>query len=76
MPELARLGAGTINMFANDHPPPHFHVRANDGREMKLQIPTLKVLAGSVDRGLHAKAEAWAKNNMSTLSKKWKALNP
>lgn len=76
MPVFKRLSAGTINVYANDHQPPHFHVRGNDGRELKMHIPSLKVLVGSVSPSLHAEAEDWARANMAKLKKEWKRLNP
>lgn len=76
MPLIKKLPAGTINVYAGDHPPPHFHVRGNDGRELKLAIPSLKVLVGAVDLGLRKDAEAWARDHMDCLQAEWKRLNP
>lgn len=76
MPVVKQLSSGTICVYAGDHPPPHFHVRANDGREVKLQIPTLSVLVGAVDPKLRKDAATWAKANMAVLQAEWKRLNP
>lgn len=75
MPAIKQLSSGTIYVYAKDHPPPHFHVLGNDGRAMKMHIPTLRVLAGSVDRKLQKEAEVWASANMKELQKQWKKLS-
>jgi hypothetical protein len=76
MPTLARLAQSTITMYAGDHLPPHFHVRANDGREALVEIATLQVLRGSIAIRALAEALAWAQANQAFLAIKWKELNP
>lgn len=63
-------------MYADDHLPPHFHVRMNDGREVLLEIATLEMLRGSVARRELLDALAWAKLMQPWLAEKWKELNP
>jgi hypothetical protein len=76
MPTLKQLSSGTINVYAADHPPPHFHVRGKDGRELKLAIPSLVPLGGNVNPALRKEAEEWARKNMATVQAEWKRLNP
>ena len=47
MPTLVRLANGNVTMYAADHQPPHFHVRARDGREALVVISTLAVFSGA-----------------------------
>jgi hypothetical protein len=65
-----------ITMYAADHLPPHFHVRANDGREALVEVHTLAVLAGRIPQRELAEALAWAGANQVLLTAKWKELNP
>lgn len=76
MPTLVRLASCTITMYAADHAPPHFHVRAHDGREALVVIETLQVLRGSIGRRERAEALAWAAAHGGVLAAQWKVLNP
>jgi len=63
-------------MYAADHLPPYFHVRAFDGREALVEIATLTILAGRLLRREISEALAWAGANLLLLQAKWKELNP
>lgn len=63
-------------MYAADHLPPHFHIRANDGTEALVEIASLAVLRGRVPASAAAEALAWGKANKVQLRAKWKELNP
>jgi len=76
MPTLARLINVSITMYAADHLPPHFHVRARDGREALVDIATLEVLRGHLRPRELAEVMAWARDSRALLSAKWKELNP
>jgi len=62
-------------MYANDHPPPHFHVRTREGREALVVIENMSVLAGSIQRKALAEAMQWARDNLKALDLKWRELN-
>lgn len=77
MPTINRLQSCTINMYAADHLPPHFHVRMQDGRQALVEIKTLKVISrGRVSERDLKEALAWAAKNVSLLTTKWEELNP
>jgi hypothetical protein len=76
MPTVARLANCTLNMYAGDHLPPHFHVRLGDGREALVEIGSLGVLRGSITKRELATVMAWAAANRAVLVAKWKELNP
>ena len=76
MPTLARLPTVSITMYAADHPPPHSHVKANDGSEALVEIDSLAVLASGVSKREMVAALAWACANHEFLRAKWKELNP
>lgn len=76
MPTLVRLSIATVTKYANDHLPPHFHVRMSDGREALVEIETLRPISSSLKARERAPAIAWAAANRIMLGVKWKELNP
>ena len=76
MPKLHSLPNCVVTMYAGDHLPPHFHIRMNDGREVLVEIATLKVLRGKVARRELLGALAWASLMQPWLAEQWKELNP
>ncbi|WP_374308974.1 DUF4160 domain-containing protein [Methylocella sp.] len=76
MPTIARLSASTVNMYASDHLPPHFHVRMNDGREALVEIATMSVIRGAIPARELAEPLKWARANADLLARKWLELNP
>lgn len=76
MPTVIRLQKSKITMYAGDHNPPHFHVLAHDGAEAWVELATLNVIWGAVDRAALKESLAWASENAALLKAKWKELNP
>ena len=76
MPTIARLDNCVITMYANDHLPPHFHVRMRDGREALVEIKTLSPLSSSLKPNELKDALKWAAQNIPLLEQKWNTLNP
>ena len=78
MPTIQRFSNCKIRMYAADHLPPHFHVCFSDGREVLVEICSLKPL--QVNRRVRARelesALAWASDNQDVLEAKWRELNP
>lgn len=61
MPVIKRFDSCRIRINANDHPPPHFHVQMNDGREAWVRIEPLEIIHGRVAAREIASVLAWAK---------------
>jgi hypothetical protein len=60
MPRIHSFDSCQINIYPNDHMPPHFHVLARDGREWLVKIDNLEVLEGERNtRSIRAALE-WA----------------
>lgn len=76
MPTIKRLSNCTINLYADDHLPPHFHVRIQDGREALIEIANLTVLSERIAKRELTKALSWATENRTLLFAKWEELNP
>ena len=74
MPAIHRLGNLTIYIYADDHLPPHFHVRGPDS-SMQIDIATLQVIRGRYRPGDFAKAVRWAAEHRPLLLQTWSELN-
>lgn len=48
MPVIKRFGNCAIKMYADEHPPAHFHVGFSDGTRCSVAIETLEIFAGVV----------------------------
>jgi hypothetical protein len=57
-------------MYFDDHPPPHFHVITNDGRECVYRIDTLELRDGEYVRDVN-EALDWAAANRAELYGRW-----
>jgi hypothetical protein len=67
MPTITRLSNCTINLYADDHPPPHFHVRMGDGRQALVAIIGQAVLRGNIPARELVEPIAWASANVEYL---------
>ena len=71
VPTISSFYGILIQMFWNDHPPPHFHaVYAED--EAKINIRTLEVMEGSLPRRALALVLEWAQEHRVELLQDWK----
>ncbi len=71
MPTLKRFDRCRIEMYFNDHPPPHFHVITRNDDRIAVEIETLIVWAGEADPRDAAEAFAWASGNRAELRLRW-----
>lgn len=61
-------------MYFNDHPPPHFHLRAG-GTTAKMAIGSEDVLAGGLPTKQVKMAREWAEANRAGLFAAWEELS-
>jgi hypothetical protein len=75
MPVIKRFGNCTIKVYADEHPPAHFHVEFSDGTRCSVAIESLEILAGVI-RPLRRLDEplTWAAANRELLRMLWKEL--
>jgi hypothetical protein len=59
MPEVSRFYGIVIQIYYDDHPPPHFHA-LYAGRVAKIAIETLQVIDGSLPKRALALIFDWA----------------
>lgn len=74
MPTIVKLGNLKIQIFADDHHPPHFHIVTPD-HEVLVRLSDLEILAGSIDRRSLERALAWVRENRKVLNEAWERLN-
>jgi hypothetical protein len=60
-------GDSRIEMYFDDHPPPHFHVITRKNERVSVVIDTLAIQAGEADSRDTAEAFAWARENGAEL---------
>ena len=70
MPTISTLYGILIQMFWNDHPPPHFHVRYADHRA-RVSIGELTILSGSLPRTAERLVLESAQLHQAELMKNW-----
>lgn len=74
MPTVQRLSRVTLYVYADDHVPPHFHMRGQNSNAL-VDIESLQVIKGRYDRHDYAEAVAWASRNQDVLRQIWSDLN-
>ncbi len=74
MPCIFRDGRLAIYIYADDHLPPHFHLRGPDSNA-QIEIATMQMMRGTASRAELARAIAWAEANRDLLMEKWVEFN-
>ncbi|WP_406603755.1 DUF4160 domain-containing protein [Neolewinella aquimaris] len=75
MPLLCTLDGVKVQMFMNDHPPPHFHVVFAEYKA-QIEIATMKVMNGSLPKRKLKIVARWGRENERALSELFNRLNP
>jgi len=70
MPTLSTFYGILIQMFWNDHAPPHFHA-IYSGEEVLIDIRTLDVIEGRLPRRALALVLEWAQEHRAELLEDW-----
>ena len=66
MPTVATVEGVKIQVYANEHPPPHVHLRIAEHQAV-MDIETLKVTEGSIPLAKKRKVVKWAKSRQTEL---------
>ena len=74
MPTIIRIGGLKIQVFADDHHQPHFHVVGSDF-EVLVSMRDLSILKGGRYHREIKEAMEWAELNLDVLRKTWTDLN-
>jgi hypothetical protein len=70
VPEISRFHGIVIQMYWEDHSPPHFHVRAG-GRKASVGIDPVGVLKGSLERRHFSLVKRWVELHRIDLEDNW-----
>jgi hypothetical protein len=70
MPTIAIIEGVKIQMFYDDHAPPHFHAILG-GEEVLIAIRTLDVMRGSLPPAKLRRVLAWARDHQGELALSW-----
>jgi hypothetical protein len=71
MPEICRFHGIVIQMYFDDHGPPHFHAIAG-GLEMKIRINPIEIIEGRLARRKIAMVKKWAELHQKELENNWR----
>lgn len=75
MPAFKMIDAVKIDLYARDHPPPHFHAIYAEYEEL-IEIDTLKTIVGMIPKNQRQKVINRAKNHQDYLKLIFNQLNP
>jgi len=70
MPTISMFYGILIQMFFDDHAPPHFHVRYAEHRA-QINIQTLQPIEGNLPPRALALVQEWAKEHQTELQENW-----
>lgn len=74
MPVIRRFAACLLRINYRDHPPPHFHVLLNDGREAWVRISDTLIIHGDVSAREITDVLAGARADRAGLAAKFEEL--
>lgn len=67
MPVVQRFPGCVVRIYSRDHPPPHFHVLLNDGREAVVDLHMIRIVRGAVDEREILDVLTWARDRQMPL---------
>ncbi len=71
MPEISRFFGIRIEMFYDDHQPPHFHARYAGGRASFTLDGSLLASSGDFSDKAHRLIREWASLHLAELEQNW-----
>jgi Domain of unknown function (DUF4160) len=73
MPEISRFFGIVIQMYAEEHPPPHFHARYA-GSAIQVGINPIRVLEGELERRAVSLVMEWSALHQEELMENWNRM--
>jgi phosphomannomutase len=73
MPEISRFYGIVIQMYADEHPPPHFHARYA-GSAVQIGISPIRVLEGQLERRAMSLVLEWTALHQRELMENWNCM--
>lgn len=75
MPTIEILDGIKINIYANEHPPPHF-LAIYGGYEAMIRIIDFEIEKGELPINKYKKVKKWAIEHQNSLNNIFKQFNP
>ena len=76
MPRIAEDGSVEVWVFADDHNPPHAHIRHPDARgRVRIRLDDLVIYTGALPPNIRRRAIRLANDNHEALWQAWNDLN-
>ncbi len=75
MGKLHQIGKIVIRVYADDHPPPHFHVKS-PSFEAIIDIKTLAITRGAISIQARSAVLQRISVNRAAIVREWNRLNP
>ena len=72
---VARVYGLKIEVYSNEHPPPHFHVKSPN-INASFDIESCSLLQGDLDSRDRKKIQFWHKHAKSLLIEAWNSTRP
>ena len=72
---VARVKGLKIEIYSNEHPPPHFHVKSPN-IDVSFDIENCDLLKGSIDSGDKKKIKFWHMHAKPLLIEAWDSTRP
>ena len=73
MPTISYFYGISIQMFYDDHPPPHIHARYNEFKA-RYDIATGEVLTGALPKHAHRLVKGWIGEKSTELKANWERM--
>ncbi len=61
-----------VYVYPNDHPPPHCHIRFNNGSDISVDLPLIVARYGAT---ISKEVKELIENNLEKLCESWEQLN-
>lgn len=72
---IEKLKGLKIEIYSNEHPPPHFHVKSPNV-DASFDIKNCKKLNGNINKNDHELIKYWHKKAKNELIKAWNEIRP
>lgn len=72
---VAKVNGLKIEVYSNEHPPPHFHVKSPNV-DASFTIEGCELLNGNVSSGDYKKVQYWHQSSKSYLIEIWNSTRP
>jgi hypothetical protein len=73
MPQVSRFRGISVEMYHDDHPPPHFHVYYADESAI-IELETVRIMGGRLSPRIHRLVIEWGRRRRAQLRENWRRV--